>query len=140
MYYYDGDDAYLKPLWPQSGHEAVDCVCLLEGDTDLRVKVEATHYWATGNADERGELPPEHDIYITEIRLIGSDVVVDEHDLSLLTGMTDEQVEQALQDQVEHYLKTGEDESIKEQPQATCGKCGADWRYYNGCPKCGSEK
>jgi len=114
MFYYDDDYVYSVPTGPRSGYETADCVCLIEGDTNLRVRVEATRYWVAGHADERGELPPEHDTCITKIALIGKDIVVDERDVALLTGLTEYEVERSLVDQVDTFLDTGEDESITE--------------------------
>jgi len=103
----ENQELYSTPAGVRSGHSPIDCDCIIEGDSNLPVYVEATHYWVVGDRDDTGPVPDESEIEITEIRLANKDVVVDAHDIALLTGVDNDEVERTLIDQVHDYINKG---------------------------------
>jgi len=103
----ENQELYSTTAGVRSGHSPIDCDCIIEGDSSLPVHVEATHYWVVGNRDDTGPVPDDSEVVITEIRLIGKDVIVDAHDIALLTGVDEDEVERTLIDQVNDYIQRG---------------------------------
>jgi len=103
----ESQELYSTHAGVRSGHSPIDCDCLIEGDSNLPVHVEATHYWVVGNRDDTGPVPDESEIEITEMRLVNNDVVVDARDIALLTGVDDDEVERTLINQVHDYIVRG---------------------------------
>jgi len=103
----ENHELYSTPAGVRSGHSPVECDCTIEGDSSLPVHVEATHYWVVGNRDDTGPVPDDSEVVITEIRIAGKNVIVDAHDIALLTGVDDDEVEHTLIDQVHDYIDRG---------------------------------
>jgi len=82
----ENQELYSTTAGVRSGHSPIDCDCIIEGDSSLPVHVEATHYWVV---------------------VIGKDVIVDAHDIALLTGVDEDEVERTLIDQVNDYIQRG---------------------------------
>jgi len=89
------------------GSDDFDCVCLVGVWEEIRVHVTGVHHWVRNNwAEDQGYFD-EDDYDITELRVDGN--IVTEKTLSVVTGLSEDDIDSSLEWQILHFLETGED-------------------------------